>query len=75
MCVASERPLYAVGSQSHVYLVDPRSKKTLSIMSKFRGAGTKLQHSILYALLLKRLCYHMYCKIIRNTIFWLFTDN
>ncbi|XP_052795128.1 DDB1- and CUL4-associated factor 12-like [Mya arenaria] len=41
MCVAKEKPLYAIGSQSHVYLVDPRSKKTLSIISKFRGAGIR----------------------------------
>ena len=40
MCVSKPKTLYAVGSQSHVNLVDPRSKNTLTtIISKYRGGG------------------------------------
>ena len=40
MCVSKPKTLYAVGSQSHVNLVDPRSKHTLTtIISKYRGGG------------------------------------
>ena len=42
VCMAVSKPkiLYAVGSQSHVNLVDPRSKNTLTtIISKYRGGG------------------------------------
>lgn len=40
MCVSKEKSLYAIGSQSHVTILDPRSKKSLAVIpSKFRGAG------------------------------------
>ena len=40
MAVSKPRILYAIGSQSHVNLVDPRSKNTLTtIISKYRGGG------------------------------------
>lgn len=42
MCVSKSKILYAIGSQSHVNLVDPRSKHTLTtIISKFRGGGIR----------------------------------
>lgn len=42
MCVSKPKTLYAVGSQSHVNLVDPRSKNTLTtIISKYRGGGIR----------------------------------
>lgn len=42
MCVSKPKTLYAIGSQSHVNLVDPRSKHTLTtIISKYRGGGIR----------------------------------
>lgn len=42
MAVSKPRILYAIGSQSHVNLVDPRSKNTLTtIISKYRGGGIR----------------------------------
>lgn len=42
MAVSTPRTLYAIGSQSHINLVDPRSKNTLTtIVSKCRGGGVR----------------------------------
>ncbi|KAK3583565.1 hypothetical protein CHS0354_026154 [Potamilus streckersoni] len=42
MAVSKLKTLYAIGSQSHVNLVDPRSKNTLTtIISKYRGQGIR----------------------------------
>ncbi|KAL4227384.1 DDB1- and CUL4-associated factor 12 [Mactra antiquata] len=42
MCVSKEKTLYAIGSQSHVNLVDPRSKPAVSkIASKFPRGGIR----------------------------------
>ncbi|XP_033749617.1 DDB1- and CUL4-associated factor 12-like [Pecten maximus] len=42
MCVSKERTLYAVGSQSHINLVDPRCPNTLTtIISRYRGGGVR----------------------------------
>jgi hypothetical protein len=40
MAVSIDKTMYAVGSQSHINLVDPRSPNTLTtVISKFRGGG------------------------------------
>lgn len=42
MCVSKPKTLYAVGSQSHVNLIDPRSKNLLTtIISRYRGGGIR----------------------------------
>lgn len=42
MCASKERTMYAVGSQSHINLVDPRSPNTLTtIISRYRGGGVR----------------------------------
>lgn len=40
MAVSIDKTMYAVGSQSHINLVDPRSPNTLTtVISKYRGGG------------------------------------
>ncbi|XP_052277575.1 DDB1- and CUL4-associated factor 12-like isoform X9 [Dreissena polymorpha] len=41
MCVSQEKTLYGVGSQCHVFLIDPRMKTTLSVESKFGKVGIR----------------------------------
>lgn len=42
MAVSIDKTMYAVGSQSHINLVDPRSPNTLTtVISKFRGGGIR----------------------------------
>ncbi|KAK3098377.1 hypothetical protein FSP39_018955 [Pinctada imbricata] len=42
MALSKEKCLFAIGSQSHINLVDPRSPNTLTtIISKYRGQGVR----------------------------------
>lgn len=42
MAVSIDKTMYAVGSQSHINLVDPRSPNTLTtVISKYRGGGVR----------------------------------
>jgi hypothetical protein len=49
MAVSIDKTMYAVGSQSHINLVDPRSPNTLTtVISKFRGGGEQYMFVYLF---------------------------